>query len=161
ISTSPLKEIVLAPVSEIDFSDNALSLLRKNFLSAFGSPGGDPTYEAARERIRRQGVEQWLPLFYEKLETVFDYLGANALIGMDPAAAEAASERLAQAAEYYEVRKSTASAGGITQHVLPPDRLYLTPKELGDELGKRATVSFTMQNAPEVSGGQVDGLISR
>ena len=64
--------------------DEAISiLLRKNFLSAFGSPGGDPTYEAARERIRRQGVEQWLPLFYEKLETLFDYLGADALIALD------------------------------------------------------------------------------
>jgi transcription-repair coupling factor (superfamily II helicase) len=152
---------VLAPVSESDFSDEALSRLRKNFLSAFGSPGGDPTYEAARERIRRQGVEQWLPLFYDKLETLFDYVGPKALIAMDPAATEAASERLAQAAEYFDVRRTSASAGGITQHVLPPDRLYLTAKELGDELSARATVSFTTQNAPEQSAGQIDGLVSR
>ncbi len=161
ISTAPIREIVLAPVSEIDFSDEALSRLRKNFLSAFGSPGGDPTYEAARERIRRQGVEQWLPLFYDKLETLFDYVGPKALIAMDPAATEAASERLAQAAEYFDVRRTSASAGGITQHVLPPDRLYLTAKELGDELSARATVSFTTQNAPEQSAGQIDGLVSR
>ena len=83
LSTAVIREIVLAPVSEIDFSEDALSLLRKNFLSAFGSPGGDPTYEAARERIRRQGVEQWLPLFYEKLETLFDYVGPDALIALD------------------------------------------------------------------------------
>ena len=152
-STAELKEIVLAPVSEIDFSDEALSLLRRNFLAAFGSPGGDPTYEAARERIRRQGVEQWLPLFYEKLETLFDYVGSDALIGMDPASAEAAIERLAQAQEYYEVRRTSASAGGTTQHVLPPDRLYLTPKELGEALSSRATVTFTTQNAPEKTEG--------
>ena len=133
-STTELKEIVLAPVSEIDFSDDALSLLRKNFLGEFGSPGGDPTYEAARERIRRQGVEQWLPLFYEKLETLFDYVGAEALVGIDTAAAEATSERLAQAEEYYEARKQAATASGTIQHVLPPDRLYLTPKELGEAL---------------------------
>ncbi|MDP3737595.1 MAG: transcription-repair coupling factor [Hyphomonadaceae bacterium] len=151
-STAPLKEIVLAPVSEIDFSDEALSLLRKNFLSAFGSPGGDPTYESARERIRRQGVEQWLPLFYEKLETLFDYAGADALVGLDAAAAEAASERIAQAEEYYEVRRSSA-AGGVTAHVLPPERLYLTPKELGEALTSRATATFTTQNAPEKTEG--------
>ncbi len=45
--------------------------------------------------------------------------------------------------------------------MLPPDRLYLTPKELGEELNARATVSFTTQNAPEQAGGQVDGLIGR
>jgi transcription-repair coupling factor (superfamily II helicase) len=155
-STVELKEIVLAPVSEVDFSDNALSTLRKNFMSAFGSPGGDPTYEAARDRIRRQGVEQWLPLFYETMETVFDYIGDKALVGIDPSAAEAASERMAQAQEYYEVRKS-ASAGGTTVHVLPPERLYLLPKELGEALSARATVTFTTQNAPE----KTDGLHGR
>jgi transcription-repair coupling factor (superfamily II helicase) len=160
-STVELKEIVLAPVSEIDFSDDALSLLRKNFLAAFGSPGGDPTYEAARERIRRQGVEQWLPLFYEKLETVFDYVGDKALIGLDPQTAEAASERIAQAEEYFEVRRSAAKAGGLTQHVLPPERLYLTPTELGEALNARATASFTMQNAPEQAAGQIEGLVGR
>jgi transcription-repair coupling factor (superfamily II helicase) len=148
-STTELKEIVLAPVSEIDFSDDALSLLRKNFLGEFGSPGGDPTYEAARERIRRQGVEQWLPLFYEKMETVFDYVGADALIGLDLASAEATSERLAQADDYYEARKQAATASGTIQHVLKPDRLYLTPKELSEALTARATVTFSSQNAPE------------
>jgi transcription-repair coupling factor (superfamily II helicase) len=156
-STVELKEIVLAPVSEVDFSDQALSLLRKNFIAAFGSPGGDPTYEAARERIRRQGVEQWLPLFYEKLETLFDYLGENALIGIDPAAAEAASERIAQAVEYHDVRKSSGVAGGTTVHVLPPEELYLSPKELGEALNARATVTFTSQDAPE----KADGLHGR
>jgi transcription-repair coupling factor (superfamily II helicase) len=152
-STVDLKEIVLAPVSEIDFSDNALTLLRKNFLAAFGSPGGDPTYESARERIRRQGVEQWLPLFYEKLETLFDYLGTQALVAIDAASAEAASERIAQAVEYHEVRKSTTSAGGTVQHVLPPDSLYLTPKELGEALNGQTTVTFTSQDAPEKTEG--------
>jgi transcription-repair coupling factor (superfamily II helicase) len=156
-STLDLKEIVLAPVSEIDFSDEAISLLRRNFMSELGSPGGDPTYEAARERIRRQGVEQWLPLFYEKLESLFDYVGEHALIGIDPASAEAANERLGLAQEYFEVRKSASKAAGTTQHVLPPDRLYLTPKELGEALTSRATATFTTHNAPE----KPDGLISR
>jgi transcription-repair coupling factor (superfamily II helicase) len=151
-STIEIKEIVLAPVSEIDFSDNALALLRRNFIAAFGSPGGDPTYEAARERIRRQGVEQWLPLFYEKLETLFDYVGEQALIGMDLSAGEAAIERIAQAEEYYEVRKS-ASAGGTAVHVLPAQQLYLTPEELGVALTARATATFTSQDAPEKTEG--------
>jgi transcription-repair coupling factor (superfamily II helicase) len=152
-STVELKEIVLAPVSEIDFSDGALALLRRNFLGAFGSPGGDPTYEAARERIRRQGVEQWLPLFYDKLETLFDYIGDRALVAVDAASAEAASERLGQAEEYYEVRRTSALAGGTVTHVLPPDSLYLSPKELGDALNAQTTVTFTSQNAPEKTEG--------
>ncbi|HVY90830.1 MAG TPA: transcription-repair coupling factor [Hyphomonadaceae bacterium] len=147
-STVELKELVLAPVSEIDFSDEALSRLRKNFLAAFGSPGGDPTYESARDRIRRQGVEQWLPLFYDGLETVFDYVGPDALVGLDAATAEAANERIGQALEYYEVRKSSV-AGGSAAHVLPPHQLYLSPRDLTEVLAARPTVSFSSQDAPE------------
>ncbi len=156
-STADLKEIVLAPVSEVDFSDAALALLRKNFLAAFGSPGGDPTYESARERIRRQGVEQWLPLFYDRLETLFDYIGDQALVGLDPSAAEAASERIAQAQEYYEVRKTSSTAAGMPVHVLPPDRLYLSPKDLAEAMTARATATFTTLDAPAKS----DGLLGR
>jgi transcription-repair coupling factor (superfamily II helicase) len=32
-------------------------------------------YEAASASIRRQGVEAWLPLFHESLDTLFDYIG--------------------------------------------------------------------------------------
>lgn len=161
LSTAGLREIVLAPVSEIDFSDDALSILRKKFLAEFGSPGGDPTYEAARERIRRQGVEQWLPLFYDKLETLFDYLGPDSLIGLDTAAAEATSERLAQAADYFDARKQAAAASGTIQHVLQPDRLYLTPKELGEALNARVTATFTSMDAPERRDGKANALLGR
>ena len=40
-------------------------------------------YDSVSARIRRQGVEQWLPFFYDKLETVFDYVGETALIGFE------------------------------------------------------------------------------
>jgi transcription-repair coupling factor (superfamily II helicase) len=148
-STIDVPGITLAPVSELDFSADALSTLRRNFLDAFGSPGGDPMYESARERIRRPGVEQWLPLFYDRLETVFDYVGEGALVGLDPQAAEAASERIAMADEYHEARRSSGGA----QHVLPPPRLYVQPGELEQALGSRPTVMFTTNDAPESSGG--------
>ncbi|MDZ4761435.1 MAG: transcription-repair coupling factor [Alphaproteobacteria bacterium] len=156
-STVPLKEVVLAPVSEIAFSDAALSRLRENFISAFGVPGGDPMYEAARERIRRQGVEQWLPLFYDRLETLFDYLGPKALVGFDGPAEHAAIERIGQALEYYEVRKSGGAAGRTVLHVLPPERLYLSPHELEASIAAHSTVRFSSQDAPE----KTDGIYGR
>jgi transcription-repair coupling factor (superfamily II helicase) len=155
-STEPLKELALAPVSELDFSDEALSLLRRNYIAAFGPPGGDPMYEAARDRIRRQGVEHWLPLFYERLETLLDYVGAEALIGIDPAARKAAGERLAQTREAFGVRKA-AAAQGPAMHVLPPEVLYLTEEELDAALEGRATASFTIREAPTRN----DGVIAR
>ncbi len=148
-STIDIKEIVLAPVSEIDFSDAALACLRSKFLAAFGSPGGDPTYEAARDRIRRQGVEQWLPLFYDKLETLFDYLGPTALIGLDQPALDHAAERVDQAQDYFEARKIAAKGTGSPAHVLPPTQLYLALDEFKAALAERPTVQFSSHDAPE------------
>jgi transcription-repair coupling factor (superfamily II helicase) len=153
---SDVREIVLAPVSEIDFSDAALARLRVNFLSAFGPPGGDPTYEAARERIRRPGLEHWLPLFFDRLETVFDYVGPDALIGLEDGVGLAIDEALAQIHDYHDARRS-AIAHGQLQHVLPPDQLYLSPAEVEASLAARASVRFSADHAPD----KPDGLLCR
>ena len=79
-STGELQSAAFAPVSEILFSEGVLSLFREKYLSAFGHPGGDPMYEATRAEIRRQGVESWLPLFHERLDTLFDYVGESGLL---------------------------------------------------------------------------------
>ena len=81
LSTRTLNRVALAPVSEILFNEQTLGLFRERYLAELGSPVGDPMYEAARAEIRRGGIEGWLPLFHSHLDTIFDYVGANALIG--------------------------------------------------------------------------------
>ena len=82
ISTRTLNRVSLAPVSEILFNEQTLSLFRERYLAELGSPVGDPMYEAARAEIRRGGIEGWLPLFHAQLDTLFDYIGSDALIGL-------------------------------------------------------------------------------
>ena len=147
-STGPLKTISLAPVSEIFFDEDALSTFRRGFLEHFGPPGGDPMYEAARARIRRQGVEHWLPLFHGGLETIFDYLGPDVLIGMSAAAKAAAVERLTMASEYYNARMQAAGGDVQDAKVLPPEALYLTPEELDESLVGLASLRFHPFESP-------------
>ena len=61
-------------------------------------------YEAVSEGRRYAGMEHWLPLFHKQLETLFDYLDGSP-IALEPLAEEAAHERLAQIADYYEARQ--------------------------------------------------------
>ncbi len=141
-STGDAKSVAFAPVSEILFDDDVLARFREKYLAAFGPPSGDPAYEAARASIRRQGVEGWLPLFHDHLETVFDYVGSDPLIGMGHLAGEASAERLSQAEDYHAARLE-AGEGDVRQaKVLPPDSLYLTPRELEAGLASRATARF-------------------
>jgi transcription-repair coupling factor (superfamily II helicase) len=142
VSTRTLKEASLAPVSEILFSSDTLSLFRENYLAEIGAPSGDPMYEAARAQIRRQGLEHWLPLFHDHLDTLFDYIGEEALIGFGYLAAEAASERRSQAEDYYNARLEAATDDRPAR-VLGPDALYLSPTELQDTLSARGVVRFS------------------
>ena len=69
-------------MSEILFYEQTLGLFRERYLAELGSPVGDPMYEAARAEIRRGGIEAWLPLFHANLDTLYDYIGSDALIGL-------------------------------------------------------------------------------
>ena len=55
-------------MSEVLLDDATVLRFRRSFTQAFGAVS-DPVYDSVSARIRRQGVEQWLPFFYERLET--------------------------------------------------------------------------------------------
>ena len=147
-TTAKLDSVAFAPVSEIMFSDEALSTFRVGYLESFGPPGGDPMYESARARIKRQGLEHWLPLFHSNLETVFDYLGENAVIGADKQALNAAYERIDLARNYYETRVHAAGGDDMDAKVLAPDRLYVGKTELEKRLQSSFVATFNGNEAP-------------
>ncbi|HCR93738.1 MAG: transcription-repair coupling factor [Oceanicaulis sp.] len=148
-TTTQLKSVSFSPVSEIVLNADAISRFRSGFLKNFGAVGsGDPIYDSVSAGARPTGAEHWLPLFHERLDTVFDYVGEGALVGLDPLAKDALDERLAQIRDYYEARqlasKSGAGAMGAPAYrALEPQSLYLDEDEWAVQLGQRATRRFT------------------
>ena len=71
----------------------------------------DVLYEAVSEGRRHAGMEHWLPLFHQRMATLFDYIEASP-IAIEPLAEEAAHERLAQIADYYQARKEALDQSG-------------------------------------------------
>ena len=92
-STGQMKAVSLAPVSEALLDAEAISRFRTGYLNLFGAPGDDPLYATISEGARRQGMEQWLPLFYETLDTLFDYLPDQAQVFLDNQVETARGER--------------------------------------------------------------------
>ncbi len=148
VSTRSLTSAALAPVSEILFSTETLSLFRENYLAELGAPSGDTMYEAARAQIRRQGLENWLPLFHPHLDTLFDYIDGTSLIGFGYLAAEAAAERRKQAEDYHAARLEAATEDRPSR-VLEPDALYLQPTELDAALHSTGVCRFSPTGNPE------------
>ena len=127
-TTGQLRALDLVPMSEVQLRTATIRRFRQAYVTHFGAQTrGDVLYEAVSEGRRPQGVEHWLPLFYEKLDTLFEYCAGAPLI-FDPLASEAASERLAQIEDYYGARKSAHDADPThsTYKPLPPSALYLT-----------------------------------
>ena len=75
-------------------------------------------------------MEHWLPLFQDKMDTLFDYLG-DAPVAIEPQGEDAARERFKQIADYYEARREALEhpGGGAIYKPLPPERLYVTEEE--------------------------------
>src|SRR6185295_2213700 len=128
---------------------------------AFGAASNDPLYEAISEGRRHPGMEHWLPLFHSKLDTLFDYV-AGAAVVLEPLAEDAAHERFAQIADYYDARQQALEAdrAGTIYKPLPPERLYLRETEWKSRLeaGRLARLSsFADPDAAAVDAGTRQG----
>ena len=104
-ATGQLRALDLTPMSELRLTSDTMRRFRQNYAARFGGQTrGDALYEAVSEGRRHHGMEHWLPLFYERMDTLFDYLG-DAPLMLDSLVEEAAGERLKQIADYYDARK--------------------------------------------------------
>ena len=140
-STKQLRSVDLLPVSEVLLDAPAVARFRAGYLAAFGAPGDDPLYATVSEGARRAGMEHWLPLFYERLETVFDYLPTSALVGVDHLVREARDERLSMIADAHGAREQADRRSHY--RALPEASLYLTAEEWDDRLSQRPNRHFS------------------
>jgi transcription-repair coupling factor (superfamily II helicase) len=149
-TTSELRALDLVPMAEFQLTSDTIRLFRTGYVAAFGvAAPDDMLYEAVSEGRRHAGMEHWLPLFHARMETLFDYIAASP-VAIEPLAEEAAHERLAQIADYYQARKEALDhAGGAPYKPLPPDRLYLAETEWRGRLDDLALARLTQFSAPE------------
>ena len=145
--------ITLLPISEVPTNAEAVSRFRERYIELFGAAQSDDTlYDAVSSGGRYAGVEHWLPLFYERMDTLFDYL-PDAVVTVDHLAGDAKTRRLETIADHYEARKSgleQKSFGAAPYKPLPPSLLYLTGDEWQDTLGYHKLRYFTPFEQPDV-----------
>ncbi len=130
VTSGRIEGFRLVPASEIVLEQGTIDLFRKGYLTEFGAvTKTDPLYEAISAGRKYQGMEHWLPLFHDELETLLDYL-PEAFISLDHLAGDAFAARLETIADYYRARAQPEAAGShIPYNPLPPESLYLSAKE--------------------------------
>jgi transcription-repair coupling factor (superfamily II helicase) len=99
-STGTLDGLELKPVSEVLLDEPTIQRFRTRYRELFGNVGADDSlYESVSAGRRYAGMEHWLPLYYERLETLFDYL-PEAAVSFDWQSEEARTHRLEGVADF-------------------------------------------------------------
>jgi len=149
-SETQLGTLDLVPVAEFQLITETIRRFRTGYVAMFGATTPDDLlYEAVSEGRRYPGMEHWLPLFHDKLETVFDYLQGTPL-ALEHLDEDAARERFNQINDYYDARHDA-----LKQRVTPPykplpaDKLYLTEKEWKARIENLALAKLTPFAVPE------------
>jgi transcription-repair coupling factor (superfamily II helicase) len=129
-STGSVNEHLLLPASEALLDEDSVKRFRTRYRELFGANAtSDPLYQAVSDGRRMAGMEHWLPLFEERLSTLFDHLTADDLILIDNGAMGATDERLKDIAEYYDTRSNTSGKAPGSYRPLEPSALYLSGED--------------------------------
>jgi transcription-repair coupling factor (superfamily II helicase) len=159
-STGERDLVVLLPVSEVLLTRDSIARFRSGYRELFGNVAGeDVLYEAVSAGQRHVGMEHWLPLFHERMETILDYC-PGAIITNDHQLREALEARHELIVDYYEARQKTGAKGGMSGGAdykpMPPERLYLKPSQWEALLENHSVVQFTSFDAPPEAADAID-----
>ncbi|WP_315919602.1 transcription-repair coupling factor [Mesorhizobium sp. SP-1A] len=150
--------MTLQAMSEVALTPESISRFRRAYIEAFGAPSRDDAlYAAVSEGRRFAGMEHWLPFFYERLATVFDYL-PDVPVVFDHLAHEALAERHKLILDHYEARKAQASGAlkdAVPYKPVAPGLMYLSPEAVNAATADREAVELTPFAAPEAGSRKV------
>jgi len=80
-TTALITEFNLLPAREFPLTDAAISHFRQSFTSQFDlDPKACPVYQDVSQGFAPAGIEYYIPLFFNSMSTLLDYLPATALI---------------------------------------------------------------------------------
>ncbi len=131
-TTATIDSHLLLPASEALLDEDSIKRFRSRYREMFEADATqDPLYEAVSDGRRLAGMEHWLPLFEERLATLFDHLSADDSLVIDAGALPAAEERLKDIADYHRQRGDISGQAKGSYRPLPPEALYLEQNEFG------------------------------
>lgn len=125
-SDEKIESLTCLPAREFPLTEEAISLFRQNWRAAFtGDPSLCSIYQEISQGAASQGIEYYLPLFFEQTNTLFDYLPKDSVV-IRFKDIETASENFWQEIQtrYEQYRHD------YQRPILPPKDIFLQTNEL-------------------------------
>ena len=154
-SSDTVSHITLLPAAEFPLDEQGISHFRNAFRERFDVDHRHCTlYQDVSEGLASGGLEYYLPLFFDALASLFDYLPATTRIVQMAGCEEAASHFWDEAGQRYESRRHD-----IRRPILSPVEIFLRPDELNGALKSRPRarlhesegITFPFATAPDFS----------
>jgi len=156
-SLYPVAEVQLLPGREFPMDEDARNQFRSRFREQFeGDPSRALPYRDIGNGIAFAGIEYYLPLFFEKTATLFDYLPEQTIVVTHGALEQAMLRFAADTQSRYQFLKSDRE-----RPVLPPEALFLKPDSVFERLHAYTRISFSADSAHEAFGNAPDIAVNR
>jgi transcription-repair coupling factor (superfamily II helicase) len=144
-SAHKVEKVNLLPAREFPLTEESVKAFRNTLRERFPiDPRRCPIYQDLKEGTTPNGIEYYLPLFFDHTETLFDYLDENALFVVGEQALDAADTFWQQAQNRYDSR-----AHDIERPILPVAELYLSAEQLREQLNQRLRVQIVAKGSSE------------
>ncbi|MCH6565345.1 MAG: transcription-repair coupling factor [Proteobacteria bacterium] len=139
-SLEKIDGISLLPAQEFPLDEPGITKFRQNFRERFDiDPNSCLVYSDISQGLSSPGVEYYLPLFFDHLVSLFDYLPESSQFLFDQAAFESSELFHQQVAERYESRRHN-----LERPLLTPEELYLPVEELESILDGYACTFYSL-----------------
>ncbi len=121
----PVPEIRLLPAREFPLDEKGQATFRQHFRDRFeGDPSKSRIYKDVSKGIAPSGIEYYLPLFFEKTATLFDYLPKHATLCLHHDVATAIATFGKDAAQRFNLLR-----GDSQRPLLEPKELFLDAED--------------------------------
>ncbi len=130
-TTEKLDRVELAPMSEVILDEDAITRFRQAYRAEYGGGTNDPLYEAVSAGRKMSGTEHWLPWFYDRMESLFDYLPGASLV-LDDHVDQVIVARREMIEDQFQARRAAMDAKGRGDSVykpVPVDLMFPTDAE--------------------------------
>ncbi|OOG24523.1 transcription-repair coupling factor [Thioalkalivibrio denitrificans] len=140
----------LLPAHEFPMDEEAIRGFRQRYRTRFeGDPQASVIYRDVSQGAAPAGIEYYLPLFFDALDTLFDYLPRNVRLVQAGDIETAADDFLNQAAQRYEQRRHDRE-----RPIHAPEELFLGLDELKAQLTGRPGIRVERpEQLEQVAGG--------
>ncbi len=139
------ESVRILPAREFPLTEGAIKRFRGAFRARFeGEPNRAIPYREISDGIASNGIEYYLPLFFDELATLFDFLPSSSTLAVFDGALPALDETWLDAQQRYESRRHD-----IERPILPPEDIFLDPLTVAGLCESHAQVDIGGFKIPE------------